>query len=97
MKLKIYRLDAAAETNTGSTGLHFKSKTLHKMEGFVSETFSARSQQIIGYNLGKSLDVFRSQTTLFASAFQALIPPLAVPMSSYGQEKWVTKRSLKQV
>ena len=67
------------------------------MEGFVSETFSARSQQIIGYNLGKSLDVFRSQTTLFASAFQALIPPLAVPMSSYGQEKWVTKRGLKQV
>jgi hypothetical protein len=53
------RLDAAAETNTGSTGLHFKSKML-----------------------GKSLDVFRSQTTLFASAFQALIPPLAVPMSS---------------
>lgn len=53
------RLDAAAETNTGSTGLHFKSKML-----------------------GKFLDVLRSQTTLFASAFQALIPPLAVPMSS---------------
>lgn len=53
------RLDAAAETNTGSTGLHFKSNTL-----------------------GKPLDVLRSQTTLFASAFQALMPPLAVPMSS---------------
>lgn len=42
-------------------------------------------------NLGKSFDVLRSQTTLFASAFQALMPPLAVPMSSYCQEKWVIK------
>lgn len=32
MKSKQYRLDAAAETNTGSTGLHFKSKILQEIE-----------------------------------------------------------------
>lgn len=31
-KSKQYRLDAAAETNTGSTGLHFKSKMLQEIE-----------------------------------------------------------------
>jgi hypothetical protein len=50
---------------------------------------------VIWDNLGESLDVLRSHTTLFASAFQALIPPLDVPSSSYGQEKWVTKQNLK--
>jgi hypothetical protein len=59
-----------------------------KLESFVNiATILSEKKKVITSNLGKSLDVLRSQTTLFASAFQALIPPLAVPMSSYCQEK----------
>jgi hypothetical protein len=58
-----------------------------KLESFVNIATILSEKKVITSNLGKSLDVLRSQTTLFASAFQALIPPLAVPMSSYCQEK----------
>lgn len=38
-------------------------------------------------NLGNALVVVRSQTTLFASTFHALMPPSAVPMRSYSQKE----------
>lgn len=41
----------------------------------------------ITINLGYAAVVLRSQTTLFASAFHALMPPSAVPIKSFCQNK----------
>lgn len=34
VRIQNYLLEAAAETKTGSTGLHFKSKILQELKGF---------------------------------------------------------------
>lgn len=44
-------------------------------------------------NLGNASVVWRSQTTLFASAFHALMPPSAVPMRSFCQNKQETYKN----
>jgi hypothetical protein len=45
------------------------------------------SHSIYKKNLGNASVVLRSQTTLFASTFHALMPPSAVPMRSFCQKE----------
>ena len=45
------------------------------------------SHSIYRINLGNASVVLRSQTTLFASTFHALMPPSAVPMRSFCQKE----------
>ena len=90
IKEKTYPLDAAAETKIGSTGLHFTSKTLQqKTEGSKqSHTLEEQTHRSdFREDLGNASLVLRSQTTLFASTFHALMPPSAVPMRSFCHEE----------
>lgn len=80
-----YLLDAAAETKTGSTGLHFRSKTLHRTSIVRARTKEKKIAEtyVLSAYLGNTSLVLRSQTTRFASTFHALIPPSAVPIRSF--------------